>query len=81
MDDKSSAFGLAGKILQNGGVLGLIAVMGVTFLMMVVYKGQQQLIDLSTRQIEQQTNQTRILTDIRFDIRATKGLTFRNDPQ
>lgn len=71
MDDKASAIGLAGKVLQNGGVLGLIAVMGVAFLMLVVYQGQEKLIEIGTKQ-------TDLLTDIRYAIRADKGMTFRD---
>ncbi len=85
MDDKPSAIGLATKVLQNGGVLGLIAVMGMAFQMYVVYRGQveiqklqMEILNLSQQSLLEEKKQTDIFTDVRYMLRANGGLTFRN---
>lgn len=81
-----SGIDLPKKILDKGGVVGLLAVMGFLFLFYVVYQGIQQmntsiskLSDLSSQQITAlgQANQT--LSDIRYTLDAGKGITFRNN--
>ncbi len=73
-------------IIKAGGVVGLIAVMGMGFLMIVVYRGQEsmqmvhmQMLDLANQQLTEQKKDTEILTDIRYTIKANNGISFRNN--
>jgi len=75
------------KVLQAGGIAGLLAVMVTCFLMFVVWQGQQQmqsvhmqLLDIGNKQLLEQENQTKILTDIRYAVNAGNGIVFRNHP-
>ncbi len=72
-------------VVKAGGVIGLIAVMGMGFLMWVVYQGQtnmqmvhMQMLDLAKLQLDEQKKDTDILTDIRYSLKASNGISFRN---
>lgn len=68
MNQNSSANGLYGKVLEKGGVIGLLLFMTVGFLMYVTYNGQQKI-------IEKLDVQTEILKDIRYLVGANRNLT------
>lgn len=63
---------LYGKILSKEGITGLLLFMFASFLMGIIYQGQQKTID-------KLDIQTEILKDIRYAIKAQGGIVFRND--
>ena len=69
---------LYGKIISRDGVLGLIAFMAVTFLMSVIYMGQQRMNAIHEHIVTEQQEQTQVLRDIRYALRVKEGLTLRN---
>jgi hypothetical protein len=87
MPDASVPSGsLYAKIINKEGVVGLIAFMGVAFMMTVIYRGQQHANEIHMEILEEQrktnaaqTQANNILEDIRYSIKASNGITFRND--
>ena len=71
--------GIGGKIIKKDGAIGLIAVILVIFLVVVVYLGQEKTNRLLEDHKEFFAEHTEILKDIRFTLKAGKGITFRND--
>lgn len=73
--------GLYSQVLKTGGVVGLIAIMTVSFIMWVVYTGQKEAVHVHLQMVENQKEQTEILKDIRYSLKANNGVVFRNEPQ
>lgn len=71
---------LYGKVLNKDGVVGLIALMAVSFLMYVVYTGLQEQKTILGEIKTEAKAQTDVLKDIRYSLKASNGITFRNEP-
>lgn len=74
------------KILSKEGITGLLLFMFTTFLITILYQGQQkaqetldQINQAAARQAVEQIKQTEILQDIRYALREGGGLVFRNN--
>jgi hypothetical protein len=74
------------RILSKEGVTGLLLFMFASFLMGIVYQGQQKaqitldaINQAAARAAIEQIKQTEILQDIRYSLRENGGLVFRNN--
>lgn len=88
MTDSNSNGTLYNRILTQEGIKGLLLFMFATFIMAVIYQGQQkaqttleQIQAASTLDALEEAKQTEILEDIRYALREREGLTFRNSFQ
>ncbi len=77
--------GLYTKILSKEGLTGLLLFMFSVFLMTIIYNGQNRQAEISmdilneTKKSAQQiTEMTEVMKDIRYSIKADKGISSRN---
>ena len=87
MNPPAPATGLYTRILSKEGVTGLLLFMFSTFLMTIIYQGQQKheaiLTDIKAEELKQTKKLeegNEILEDIRYALRENGGLVFRNQP-
>lgn len=82
----SNANGFYNKILSKEGITGLLLFMFATFLMGIIYQGQQEakVLDQESKLLlmqirNEEEDQTEILQDIRYALRQQDGLTLRTN--
>lgn len=67
-------------IIKAGGIVGLLAVMGMGFLMYVFYSGIEKINASQDKFNEGQQQEIRILNDMLYTMKAQNGVVYRNNP-